>query len=130
VDTDNAARRWAAVWSKAWPAKDVEAIVALYADEVQYRALAFREPDRGTAGVRAYLQQNFAAEQDVECRFGEPVAAGERAAIEWWASWEEDGQQLTMAGVSLVRFDEDGVVTDQRDYWNEEDRRAPPYRGW
>ena len=126
----DAARRWAAVWSQAWPAKDVEAIVALYADEVQYRALAFREADRGRAGVRAYLQQNFAVENNIECRFGEPVAASERAAVEWWASWEEGGEQLTLAGISLVRFDEHGLVTDQRDYWNQEDRREPPYPGW
>jgi ketosteroid isomerase-like protein len=130
VNTDDAARRWAAVWSQAWPARDVEAIVALYADEVQYRALAFREPDRGTAGVRAYLQQNFAVEQDVECRFGVPVAAAECAAVEWWASWEEDGQPVTMAGVSLVHFDENSLVADQRDYWNQEHCRESPYPGW
>ena len=130
MNADDAAWRWAAVWSQAWPAKDVETIVALYAEEVRYRALAFREPDRGRAGVRAYLQQNFAVEQDIECWFGEPVAANERAAVEWWASWEEAGHQVTMAGVSLVRFDEDGLVTDQRDHWNEEDRREPPYPGW
>jgi ketosteroid isomerase-like protein len=131
VNAADAARRWAAVWAQAWPAMDVEAIVALYADGVRYRARAFREPDRGTAGVRAYLEQNFAVEGGIVCQFGEPVAAGDRAAVEWWASWEEDGHELTMAGVSLLRFDESGLVTDHRDYWNQDDdRRAAPYPGW
>jgi len=50
MDVDVAARRWAEVWSSAWPARDTEAIAALYADDAVYRALAFREPDPGLAG--------------------------------------------------------------------------------
>ena len=56
--------------------------------------------------------------------------AGKRAAVEWWGSWEEQGDQLTLAGVTVLRFDDDGKVVDHRDYWNEVDRREPPYDGW
>ena len=48
-----------------------------------------RAPELGTAGVRRYLEQNFAVEHDIECRFSEPIVAGDRAAVEWWASWNE-----------------------------------------
>ena len=44
--------RVAQTWERSWPAKDVEAIAALYADAAVYRAYAFREPDRGVEGVR------------------------------------------------------------------------------
>jgi hypothetical protein len=30
----------------------------------------------------------------------------------------------------VLRFDADGLVVDHRDYWNEVDRREPPYDGW
>ena len=130
MDSAEAARRWAQVWTGAWPAKDVEAIVALYADGAQYRALVLREPELGTAGVRRYLEQNFAVEHDVECRFGEPFAAGDRAAVEWWASWNEAGADLTMAGVTILRFNDDGMVVDHRDYWNQSGQREQPFRGW
>ena len=73
-----------------------------------------------TAASRAcgdYLRRNFDVEHEVECRFGEPVAAGDRAATEWWASWVEDGEPLTMAGVTVVRFGADGLIVDHRDYW-------------
>jgi hypothetical protein len=69
-------------------------------------------------------------EADVECRFGEPIASGDRAAVEWWGSWVEDGKTLTLAGTSVLRFDADGRVVDQRDYWNEVEGREPPYGGW
>ena len=98
MDTETAARRWAEVWTSAWPARDTGAIAALYSDEASYRALAFREPDLGLAGVRRYLDVNFAVESEIECWFGEPVVSGDRAAVEWWGTWVEQGQRLTLAG--------------------------------
>jgi hypothetical protein len=80
--------------------------------------------------VRGYLERNFAVEQDIACRFGVPVVGGERAAVEWWASWVEDGRDLTLAGVTVLRFDERGLVVDHRDYWNDVPRREPPFPGW
>jgi ketosteroid isomerase-like protein len=130
MDIVEASRVWAQTWQRAWPAKDVEAIAALYAPAANYRAYPFREPDRGVAGVRDYLRRNFGVEDDIECRFGEPLASGNRAAIEWWASWIEDGKPLTMAGVTVLRFGDDGLIVDHRDYWNEVAGREPPYDAW
>lgn len=130
MDTESAARRWADTWRRAWPERDTDAIAALYSDSASYRALAFREADLGLAGVRGYLDRNFAVEQDIECWFGEPVVAGDRAAVEWWGSWVEGGTPLTLAGATVLRFDADGLVIDHRDYWNEVERSDPPYEGW
>jgi ketosteroid isomerase-like protein len=130
LETEAAARRWRDTWERAWPTKDVDAIVALYSDDVPYRALVFREPDVGRAGVRRYLEENFGVEEDIECRFGEPVVGGDRAAVEWWASWIENGELLTLAGSTFLRFDAGGLVVDHRDYWNEVKRREPPFDGW
>jgi ketosteroid isomerase-like protein len=130
LDAEAAARRWRDTWERAWPAKDVDAIVALYSDEVPYRALAFREANEGLAGVRRYLEREFGVEHEIECRFGEPVVGGDRAAVEWWASWVEDGKELTLAGATFLRFDADGLVVDHRDYWNDVPRREPPFQGW
>ncbi len=130
MNADDAARRWAEVWTRAWPAKDVEAIVGLYADDASYRALAFREPARGAPGVRRYLKENFDAEERLECWFGAPVIRGDRAAVEWWGVWVENGEEITLAGSTLLRFDADGRVVDHRDYWNQLEGRRPPYPGW
>ena len=58
------------------------------------------------------------------------MAGGDRAAVEWWSSWIETGDDLTMAGVTILRFDADGMVVDHRDYWNQLDQREPPFDGW
>ena len=130
MDVQAAARRWAETWARAWPERDVDAIVSLYAEDALYRGLVFREPDRGTAGVRRYLEANFGVEQKIECWFGEPVAAESRAAVEWWATWVEHGERLTLAGTTVLRFDAHGRVVDHRDYWSQVDRREPPFEGW
>ena len=130
MDVEAAARHWAETWERGWRDRDVEAIASLYADDAAYRALAFREPDHGIAGVRRYLEDNFGVEKEIECWFGEPIAAGNRAAVEWWGTWIENGQRLTLAGTTVLRFDRNGQVVDHRDYWNQVERREPPFEGW
>jgi ketosteroid isomerase-like protein len=125
-----AAERWAKTWSRAWPRRDAEAIAALYADTAVYRSPAFGDPYVGLAGVRRYLNEELAVEENIECLFGSPIVSGDRAVVEWWASWTERGQDLTYAGVTVLRFDGPGQVIEHRDYDNHVDRREPPYEGW
>jgi ketosteroid isomerase-like protein len=124
-----AARRWAETWQSAWEAQDVGAVVALYAEDTVFSSQPFRTPFRGAAGVREYVAHAFAEEEDVRAWFGEPVVQGERAAVEWWASMRENGRDVTFAGTSVLRFDGEGLVVEQRDTWNETEGHAPP-PGW
>ena len=130
MNTCDAALRWKETWEAAWQRYDDEAIVQMYSPACLYRALAFREPERGVAGVRAYLQREFGVEEGVTCRFGDPVCGDGRASVQWWASWTEAGRELTMAGVTVLRFDDDGLVVDHRDYWNEVPGKVEPFAGW
>ncbi len=130
MTAQEAADRWRTGWEQAWPRHDVEAIAALYAPTATYRALVFRPPDEGTDGVRRYLRETFAEERDVECRFGVPISAGNRAAVEWWASWIEGGEEVTLAGTTLLAFDDSGQVVDHRDHWNQQPGRVQPFAGW
>jgi hypothetical protein len=130
VDVDAAARRWAEVWSRAWPEKDVEAIAVLYAGDATYLPYPFREPDEGIGEVRSYLTRTFGEETNIECWFGEPLAGRDRATVEWWACWAEAGDEITMTGTTVLRFNEAGLVVDHRDYWNQTAGRRPPYAAW
>jgi lactoylglutathione lyase len=117
VDAAAAARRWADVWERAWPAADVEAIAALYADDAVFHSHPFR-PQQAPAEYAAWAFQDQAS---AVCRFGDPVAAGDRAAVDWWAVvTDHEGGEQALAGTSLLRFREDGLVVEQRDAWAEE----------
>jgi hypothetical protein len=82
----------------------------------------------GREGVLEYARWAFADQEAFGgCWFGEPVIAGDRATVENWAILVENGREVTIAGVALLRFDRDGRVVAQRDYWSlEEGGREPP----
>jgi SnoaL-like domain len=114
MDAESAARRWAEVWEQGWPAADVDAIDALYADG----AVFYSAPFRDCQAPRDYVRWAFSDQAEAECRFGEPVVEGDRAAIDWWAVMTgKDGAVESIAGTSLLRFDADGLVVEQRDVW-------------
>ena len=132
VASAEAARRWASEWERAWREHDVDAVEALYAESADFRAHPFREPHGGSAGARAYAEWAFADEQPgAEVRFGEPRLTGDdRAAVEYWAFVRDAEGESTIAGVALLRFDESGLVFEQRDYWAQERGRHDPPPGW
>jgi hypothetical protein len=46
------------------------------------------------------------------------VVSGDRAAVDWWAAiTSKDGSVESVAGTSLLWFDEAGLVVMQRDAW-------------
>lgn len=113
-----AARSWVEGWSRAWPARDADAIGALYADDAVFLSHPFRE----LQSPATYAEWAFAEQGSVELRFGDPIVDGERAAVEWWAVITSmSGSVETIAGVSLLRFDHGGRVVEQRDAWNSAD---------
>jgi ketosteroid isomerase-like protein len=121
VETTAAARRWAEVWREAWAALDPEPIVALYAGDALFLSQPFREPE----SAAEYVRRELAEEQWAEPWFGEPLVDGDRAAVEWHAFVREDGLDVTLAGVSLLRFDAAGLCVEQRDTFAVVEGRVP-----
>lgn len=121
-----AAQRWAEEWAAGWREHDSARIAALYADGAVFRSAPFRETD----DPRRYAEWAFADEEAVECRFGEPVVLGERAVVEYWAVVQSGGREQTLAGIALLRFNDGGLVVEQRDYWHMEDGSREPFEEW
>jgi hypothetical protein len=113
-DAREAAERWRLTWARGWHGHDPEAIVGLYAEDAYFRSHPFRDPQQ----PRDYVEPTFAEEAWADCEFLEPIVDGDRAAVEWRAEVKlKDGSTENLAGVSLLRFGADGLVTEQRDFW-------------
>jgi len=125
----DAAQRWARTWKDAWEALDVDAVVALYAADVVFSSQPFRPPYRGVAGVAEYVGQAFGSEEHPVVRMSEPIVQGDRASVSWWTALSEDGDEATLAGTSVMRFDTGGLVIEQWDTWNLLPERSDP-PGW
>jgi ketosteroid isomerase-like protein len=126
VETEAAARAWIVGWSRAWPAADPDAVAELYADSAVFRSQPFRELQE----PRAYAESTFSEQDEAECWFGEPIVSGDRAIVEYWGVVRFQGRDETIAGVAVIRFRPDGLVTEQRDYWNAQEGRVEPPPGW
>ena len=62
----------------------------------------------------------FAEDESAQCRFGAPLVDGDQAAVPWTAQTRlTDGGSEDLAGVSLLRFGGDGLVVEERDFWNQ-----------
>ncbi len=109
------------MWARAWPGADVDAIAALYARDAVFYSHPFRDHQEPSE----YAEWAFEDQEAAECRFGEPVVDGMRAAVDWWAVvTSNSGSEQSLAGTSLLRFDADGLVVEQRDAWAQAEGRC------
>jgi hypothetical protein len=114
VDTREAAQRWRRTWARGWHAHEADPILELYAEGAYLRSHPFRDPQ----APADYIVPTLAAETWADCEFMEPVVDGDHAAVEWRADVRlKDGSTEKLAGVSLLRFDAEGLVVEQRDFW-------------
>jgi SnoaL-like protein len=131
VEVEEAARRWATTWEAGWRNHEADAIAALYAEGARFRSAPDREPKVGPPGVREYCEWAFADEASAQCWFRQPLTSGDRAAGPWWAiSTDRSGRIVTLVGISRLRFDSHGLVSDQNDVWMELQGRHEPFEGW
>ncbi|MFF7472874.1 nuclear transport factor 2 family protein [Streptomyces sp. NPDC008092] len=127
MDTREAAERFVRVWERGWAAHDVDALLALYAEDCVHRSMPFRAPHRGRDELAAYLRWSFEAERVTDIRFSAPLVGPDGvAAAEFRVRSEEGGAAVTLAGCVFVRFDAQGLAVESRDYWHSADGHQEP----
>jgi ketosteroid isomerase-like protein len=126
------ADKWIETYARAWRERDVDLVADLFTDDATYRSHPFREPYHGRTAIREYWRGATDAQADLDLRFGRPIVDGDgrRAAVEWWASVEDDEDEVTLPGCLVLRFAEDGRCEELREYWHVESGRQDPPTGW
>ena len=121
---------WAEAYRQAWENADTPAAVALFAEDSSYRSNIFEEPYLGRKGVEEYWSTVTAMQSDVKVWMGQPVIEGDRVIVEFWTRMLGGGEPLTLVGNLLMRFDDDGLCTDLREYWQLLPELRDPWPGW
>jgi len=127
MDGEAAARAWIDAWDRAWRALDADLLEPVYTPDAVHRSHPFREPGHPLHYARWTLAEE---EGKPEVWMGKPLVGGDRAAVEWWAVVVENGEEISLAGTSWLRFAADGRVAEQHDYWGQTSGSAPPWNGW
>jgi hypothetical protein len=123
-------REWAEAYRVAWETVDSEAAAALFTDDASYRSNIYEEPHRGRSGIADYWTGVTSTQSNVAVQMGEPFVDGERVDLEFWTTMDVESAPVTLAGCLLLRFDEDGLCADLREYWNFTDGTHQPPAGW
>lgn len=130
MPTLDQARDWAEAYRVAWETADSEAAASLFTEDATYRSNIYEESHRGRTGVSDYWSGVTSAQSDVTVRMGEPVVDGERVDVEFWTTMSVESVPVTLAGCLLLRFSEDGLCADLREYWNLTEGLHLPPAGW
>jgi uncharacterized protein (TIGR02246 family) len=130
--------RWIDAYAQAWRDKNAEAVAALFTPDASYQAHPTGAPHQGREAIRTYWTRATVTQRQLDLRFGQPIVAGSRAAVEWWAvmrdpDWGPQGadDSVTLPGCLVLRFVPSGLCAALREYWNADFGRelaAPP--GW
>jgi steroid delta-isomerase len=100
-------------------AQDVEAVVALYADDASVEDPVGSEPIRGRAAIRRFYAQIEALQLQVR-RDGPIRAVGRECAFALTGSFVQQGVRITFSPIDTFRFDEAGRITQMRAYFGPE----------
>ena len=126
-----AVERWADAYRRAWEEADSEAAAALFAEDGTYRNDIYQDwPNQGRAGVAEYWTTVTASQSEATVRIGTPLVDGERAVVEFWTTMKVDDEPVTLAGALLLDFDDEGLCTALREYYNFSPGFHEPPEGW
>jgi len=126
MDADN----WIDRYARAWRERDADLAADLFTEDAVYRTHPLRDPHRGRTAIRDHWRGHTDADNDLDLRFGIPLVDGNRAAVERWATVEDDEDEVTLAGCLVLRFAADGRCAELREYGHLESGRQDPPTGW
>lgn len=121
---------WLDAYRQAWIERDADAAAALFTDDATYAEQPYQDAFAGRAGVREYWARVTATQSKIEIRYGKPITAGNRTAVEWWTTLENGGVPITLAGSFMLTFDESGRCRQLREYWQFVEGTKQPKSGW
>ncbi|CAB4581376.1 unannotated protein [freshwater metagenome] len=95
----------------AWGARDVDALMAFFTDDVVFRDTTTGHGATGSAKMRRFAEASFASYPDSHFELRTHVCDGTTFAMEWVM------RPGDIPGVSFGRII-DGRIAEQRDYWD------------
>src|SRR5690242_17931276 len=101
---DRAVRAWLEGYRRAWVQRDPDAVTRLFTADAVYQEQPFEPAYVGRAAIRGYWATVTATQSDIELRYGKPVTAGDKTAVEWWVNLRNGGADVTLAGEFMLTF--------------------------
>ncbi len=101
---------------RALNAGDVDAIIALYANDALVEDPVGSAPRRGLAEIRAFYAGSLRLKLQVALE-GQIRAVANEAAFAFSVSFEMNGQRTTIRPIDMFRFDQAGRIVQMRAFF-------------
>jgi uncharacterized protein (TIGR02246 family) len=107
---------------RAWLAEDLDAYLALWADDMTFQSPAHAEPLRGRTAFRELVRRAYASARPVSFDFTHVAVAGDVVLAEWRIAVEarDGGRRIEWWGMSVAEV-RGGLIHVWREYWNPAD---------
>ena len=115
----DALQAWLDAYGRAWEQMDPDAAAALFADDATYQETPFDQPMRGREAIREYWRGVPEAQRDIRFEHEVLAADGDRG-IAWWRARflrVPTSADVTLDGIFVLAFDEDGRCSSLREWW-------------
>jgi ketosteroid isomerase-like protein len=111
---DGMAERFIAALGRLEADRDVDALVALYADDAETGNVNAPHGFSGPEGARRFWTEYRGTFGEMKSEFRNRIAAGERIALEWTTiGTSVDGEPVEYSGVSILEIRDDKVARFQ-----------------
>jgi len=104
---------------RAWLAEDVDAYLALWAEDMTFQSPVHVEPLRGKSAYAELIRQSVQFARPLRFEFAHIAVAGDMVLAEWTIAIErrDIGRIIEWRGMSVCTI-VDGTIRDWREYWN------------
>lgn len=115
---------------QAWTSHDASRIVSFMADDVVYEDVALGARYEGREAVMEFVAETERWSNDLRFDLVSEVQSGDSFAAEWVMSGTNTGETrglpatgktFSLRGSSVGRLNSDGLIVENRDYWNAAD---------
>jgi ketosteroid isomerase-like protein len=108
---------------EAWLREDLDAYLALWAEDMTFAAPSHPEPLRGRAAFAELVRRSAAVTRPLRFNVLHLAIAGDDVVLAEWVitvEHRETRQPITWRGMSRCTI-RDGLIVDWREYWNPAD---------
>lgn len=114
-----ALHEWLTAYGQAWETRDPEAAAALFTEDVVYYEKPHTEPARGRKGVRQYWADAVSGQEAVTFSFDILTTSADLSVAHWLTKLTRvpSGKQVTLDGIFVLKFAENGLCRELREWW-------------
>ncbi|MDQ3491791.1 MAG: nuclear transport factor 2 family protein [Chloroflexota bacterium] len=105
-------------YKRAWEARDVDAVMELYAPDAEHRDDPFREPHQGSNAIRGMWNDIASNEVNVEFDAERIWVSGRTVLASWHAAYTDatNGDRVRMRGFATFELDAGGLIERLREW--------------